>query len=413
MMRYTREGNGELMVNVVGSISRITKERHDDRTMLANYAHLEATLETPEEIYRATETLQKEFKDVPGHAGMYLRGMVDAFQMNARIYGGEKIPMKDAIRVMQQVELNPIPQEKFDGLNYKVTEGLGKRGYKGTVGEQVQAWLKDTALKPDEVTATAKRFLDRAKNATLKLVTDLPSGDGIDDVYAIQNVFWSGLSQYLGNYRGDLTFNIDRPWSLPTFGNVLCHEGYPGHQTFYCHWDDLYHQGRLPLEAAFYSTAGNPADPMFEGSPECGLHFLGWDDFNEDTPEITDEEKADFALGRHVQDLQRLAQMQAYIKYHVEGQSKEEVIQYMMETGIFSRIEAENCTKFFTHPVQQYYYPAYYYGRWMIYEGYELMPKERRGEFFRFLYDLPHTNETFIKGISDMTGTKFDPFAKC
>lgn len=401
------------MVNVVGSISRLTEERHGDKTILANYGHVEATLQTPEEILRATETLQKEFKDVPGHAGMYLRGMVDAFQMNARVLSGEQISMKDAIAVMQQVTLAPMPQKKMDDLTNKVTEGLGKRGYTGTIGEQVQSWLGDTALKPEEVTATAKRFLDRAKNATLKLVTDLPEGDGIDDVYAIRNVFWSGLSQYLGGYRGDLTFNIDRPWSLPTFGNVLCHEGYPGHQTFYCHWDDLYRTGRLPLEAAFYSTAGNPANPMFEGSPECGLHFLGWDDFSENTPEISDEEKADFALGRHVQDLQRMLQMQGYYKYHVEGASKEEVVEYMLSTGIASRIEAENACKFFTHPVQQYYYPAYYYGRWMIYEAYERIPKERRNEFFRFLYDMPHTNETFIKGIADMTGQAFDPFASC
>lgn len=413
MMRYTKEGNGELMVNVVGSISRLTEERHGDKTILANYGHVEADLQTPEEILRATETLQKEFKDVPGHAGMYLRGMVDAFQMNARVLSGEQILMKDAIAVMQQVTLAPMPQKKMDDLTNKVTEGLGKRGYKGTIGEQVQSWLGDTALKPEEVTATAKRFLDRAKNATLKLVTDLPEGDGIDDVYAIRNVFWSGLSQYLGDYRGDLTFNIDRPWSLPTFGNVLCHEGYPGHQTFYCHWDDLYRTGRLPLEAAFYSTAGNPANPMFEGSPECGLHFLGWDDFSENTPEISDEEKADFALGRHVQDLQRMLQMQGYYKYHVEGASKEEVVEYMLSTGIASRIEAENACKFFTHPVQQYYYPAYYYGRWMIYEAYERIPKERRNEFFCFLYDMPHTNETFIKGIADMTGKAFDPFASC
>lgn len=413
MMRYTKEGNGELMVNVVGSISRLTEERHGDKNILANYGHVEADLQTPEEILRATETLQKEFKDVPGHAGMYLRGMVDAFQMNARVLSGEQILMKDAIAVMQQVTLAPMPQKKMDDLTNKVTEGLGKRGYKGTIGEQVQSWLGDTALKPEEVTATAKRFLDRAKNATLKLVTDLPEGDGIDDVYAIRNVFWSGLSQYLGDYRGDLTFNIDRPWSLPTFGNVLCHEGYPGHQTFYCHWDDLYRTGRLPLEAAFYSTAGNPANPMFEGSPECGLHFLGWDDFSENTPEISDEEKANFALGRHVQDLQRMLQMQGYYKYHVEGASKEEVVEYMLSTGIASRIEAENACKFFTHPVQQYYYPAYYYGRWMIYEAYERIPKERRNEFFCFLYDMPHTNETFIKGIADMTGKAFDPFASC
>ena len=77
-----------------------------------------------------------------------------------------------------------------------------------------------------------------------------------------------------------MTFNIDRLWSLPTFADILCHEGCPGRHAFYRHWEDLYRQGKLPLEAAFYSTARNPANPMFESSPETELYVLGWDDFS-------------------------------------------------------------------------------------------------------------------------------------
>lgn len=101
-----------------------------------------------------------------------------------------------------------------------------------------------------------------------------------------------------------MTFNIDLLWSLPTFADILCHEGCPGRHAFYRHWEDLYRQGKLPLEAAFYSTARNPANPMFESSPKTGLYVLGWDDFSEETPEITDEEKRDFTIGRDVLDLQ-------------------------------------------------------------------------------------------------------------
>ena len=85
----------------------------------------------------------------------------------------------------------------------------------------------------------------------------------------------------------------------------------------------------------------------------------------------------------------------------------------MLSTGVYNRIEAENSYKFFTHPVQKYYYPAYYYGRWMIFEGYERVAKEQRGEFFHILYDLPHTNETFIKEVGALIGDPaFDPLAK-
>lgn len=412
MMRYAKEGIGEAIVGVVASISAITSQRYDYATMLANYANLSATCQTPQEIYDTAEQLKKQVADVPGRAGQYLKGMLSAFSMYARVLEGDDIPYVQAIRTMQQVEMRPIPEQKFQALSDKVANELGALGYRGTLGEQVSAWLKDTAIPSEEVAGTASRFLERAKQATEKRVVKLADGDGIDAVNAIRGVFWSGLSRYLGNFRGDLTFNIDRPWSLPTFANTLCHEGYPGHHAFYGHWDELYRQGKLPLEAAFYSTAGNPANPMFEGSPETGLHFLGWDDFEEDTPEITDEEKRAFAIGRDVMDLQRMLQMQGCYLYHVAGASHEEAVAQMLSAGIYTPIEAENTFRFFTHPVQRYYYPCYYYGRWMIYEGYSRVPREKRGEFFHLLYGRPHTNETFISEVQELIGQPFDPLAQ-
>ena len=413
MMRYTKEGVGESIVNIVGSISNLTTQRYNDKTMLANYGHIPCNLTTPQEIYDAAQEVKKQIADVSGREGMYMNGMLDAFSMFARVLEGDAIPYKDAIAVMQQVSLHPVPEEKFQALSNAISENLGKLGYTGNVGQQVTAYLKDTAIAPDQVAPTAYRYIGKAKDASLRRVLTLPEEDGIDEVKAVRNVFWSGYSRYIGGYRGDLSFNVDRPWSLPTFVNILCHEGYPGHQAFYCHWDHLYQQGKLPLEGAFYSTAGNPADPMFEGSPEVGLHFLGWDDFSENTPEITDEEKQAFIIGRDILDLQRMLQTQGCYMYHVDGADHDEVIRYMLSNGIYNEIEVENTFKFFTHPVQRYYYPAYYYGRWMIFEAYEKIPKADREAFFRLLYDRPHTNETFIKEVSQMIGRDFDPFATC
>ena len=228
----------------------------------------------------------------------------------------------------------------------------------------------------------------------------------------IGGVFWSGNSAYLGNFRGQLTFNIDRGWSVPTFATILCHEAYPGHQAFYSHWDDLYLQGKLPLEGAFYSTAGNPANPMIEGSPECGLHFLGWDDVRVDTPEITPEEKEIYMAGRDVLDLMRLYQMQACWMRHVEEAPEADVIDYMLRDGIMTKVEASNTLRFATHPVQMYYYPAYYYGHWLVYGCYEAVPAEKKEAFFRLLYDRPHTNETLIAETEELVGRKLDPLAE-
>lgn len=409
MKRYAAQGVGEAIVNVVGSIAKINMERYNDDNFLANYGNVPITLSSTKEILRTIEEIRGGIKDVQGRDGLYLKGMVDAFELYTHILDGETISYQKACKTLQQVDIDYIPQWRYDELSDRIGAALEEFGYKGDTGQKVTAWLNDTKIDPEEVTKTADLFLEKAKQQTLKNVIMLPENDGIDSVSSIRNVFWSGYSRYTGNFRGNLTFNIDRPWSMPTFANILCHEGYPGHQAFYCHWDDLYLRGELPLEAAFYSTAGNPANPMFEGTPECGLHFLGWDDFNEYTPEITDEQKKIFAIGRDILDLQRMLQTQGCIMYHVYGEKEETVIKYMQSTNVFTEVEARNSFNFFSHPVQRYYYPAYYYGRWMILEGYNAIEKQQRPEFFHFLYDLPHTNETFIQGIKEMTGKDFDP----
>ena len=412
MMRYAPEGVGEQILQIVGAISLITERDYDDRTMLANYSHQEIREMKPEEILTSAIDVKRQVMDIKGREGVYLNGMVDAFAMFARVLCGEKIPYREAIRVMQQVELRPVPAKKFEELTEAADRRLTDLGYKGKVGEKVRAWLTQTEIPGEKVSAFSESLIAKAKAKTEKLVVKMAPGDGIDRVKTVRGVFWSGNSAYLGNFRGQLTFNIDRGWSVPTFANILCHEAYPGHQAFYSHWDDLYLQGKLPLEGAFYSTAGNPANPMFEGSPECGLHFLGWDDVRVDTPEITPEEKEIYMAGRDVLDLMRLYQMQACWMRHVEEAPEADVIDYMLRDGIMTKVEASNTLRFATHPVQMYYYPAYYYGHWLVYGCYEAVPAEKKEAFFRLLYDRPHTNETLIAETEELVGRKLDPLAE-
>ena len=412
MLRYAPEGVGEQILQVVGAISLITERDHDDPTMLANYSLHKTESMKADRIVDLAREVKAQIRDFPGREGLYMNGMIDAFEMFARILAGDTVSYKDAVRVMQQVELRPVPAVQSERLREAADRQLTDLGYRGNVGQKIRAWLDDTALAGDNIADFSDELIRLAKEMTEKRIVRMAPGDGIDRVKTVRGVFWSGNSKYLGQFRGQLTFNIDRPWSVPTFGNILCHEAYPGHQAFYSHWDDLYLQGKLPLEGAFYSTAGNPANPMFEGSPECGLHFLGWDDFRMETPEITDGQKKIYTAGRDVLDLMRMYQQQAAYLYHVEGAAKEDVIHFMTKDDVMTQIEAENTFRFATHPVQMYYYPSYYYGHWLVYELYEAMPVDKRYDFFRLLYDRPHTSETLIMEAGELAGRTLDPLEK-
>ena len=102
---------GEKILQVVGAISLITERDYDDPTMLANYSLQEIRPMKPEEIVTLAREVKADVKDITGREGMYMNGMIDAFEMFARILAGEKISYRDAIRVMQQIELRPIPQD--------------------------------------------------------------------------------------------------------------------------------------------------------------------------------------------------------------------------------------------------------------------------------------------------------------
>lgn len=409
MLRWMAPAFGDSLIDVMLSISAQSKLRYGKETALASYSTGRPTLTTLDEIADQVVILQKAASDMTGHEGAYIQGMLEAFGCSAQVLQGDQLSYLEKVDRMQQISLQEIPKENFAGLAEKIERQLKELGYKGKVGEAIGHYLDDTLIPPGEVTTLAKQFLGQAKADTLSKVIQLPAGDGIDGVHGATNVFWSGYSRYDGNYRGTLNFNLDRPWSRPTFANILCHEGYPGHQAFYCRWDDLYQRGLLPLEGAYYAY-NTPSNGLFEGGPEIGLHALGWDDPLVVTPGLSMEMKQSFALGRDILDLQRMYQTNGCYYVNVQGAANEEAIRYMLSGGTLSQVEAENACRFFTDPLQCTYYPAYYYGKWMVLGAYQCFEENERPEFFKILYDTPHTTNTFIQAIAEATKKPFAPF---
>ena len=110
-------------------------------------------------------------------------------------------------------------------------------------------------------------------------------------------------------------------------------------------------------------------------------------------------------------DLQRMYQTNANYFFNVEGRGKEEVVAYMLSSGWYSEIEANNTFRYFSNRFKAIYYPCYYYGRWIIQRAYDAFPIERKQEFFRLIYDTPQTNSTLIDAVRTMTQNPgFDPF---
>ena len=410
MMRWLPAEDGDRFQDAVSSLNTLSQKVYGCDLVLADYRGKAGTLTTPEQLWDAFSATEQAVDQLPdGHAKAYLKGMVPAFQMILRVMQGDQVPYGQQIWSMQQVVSKVITTQQMERLSQQLDRELYELGYHQTAtAEKVMAFLAEHTLPAEEVVPTTKAFLGNCQAACKARVLELPEGDGIHQIRGVRNVIYSGNSAYLGGFQGTLSFNIDRPWSLPTFANVLCHEGYPGHHAFYCRWDVLFQRGELPLEAAYY-VKNTPTNCVFEGTPENALHFLGWDDLEDPADQVTDIQKRQFSAGRKILDLQRMYHQNGCHFVNVEGMAREDAIAYLMSSGLFQRSEAEAGYRFFTDATRRTYYPCYFYGRWLVYNAYRRFPKERRAEFFQLLYDRPHTNETFIAEVSELTGKPFDP----
>lgn len=409
MLRWTEAPIGEKFVDIVVSLNKQTQKLHKQDVATASFSEVKSTLKNFDQIGDAINEVNAAIKELKGHEGHYLRAMNNSFFYYAKSLQGDNIPYDKLIANIQELPSTLITDEQVSHAKELVEKGLIDLGYKGNLTDKIKSWREDTLIGPEQVTAVAEKFRLKSKVRTLNKVINLPPEDGIDWIKPIRGVFWSGYSQYTGNSRGNLTFNIDRPWTEPIMAQIMTHEGYPGHQAFYCRWDHLFQQGKLPLEASYY-LINSPTNALFEGGPETALSFLGWDDLSEDTPEVTDQEKQQYQLARNFLDYQRMFMTNACYLYNLGQFKKDESIHYMVECGGITEIESNNVFRFFSDPVQKTYYPSYYYGRWMIGNSYAITPKEKRKEYFSILYDTPHTTNTFIKAIRNLNEEYYNPF---
>ena len=381
------------ITDIVASINNYVKKTYGETPVTANYSRPDPTMNTLDEIAARVETVQSVVEHMgDGHPKDYLTVMTNAFKILVEYMSDENYDYYKAVKNIMEVDLREIPKENFRNLSESINKKLIDDGY-----FEIGAWQNDRKIPKDNVIKVAYKYMEKAREKTRREIITLPESEKIESINPIEGVFFSGLSEYLGGFAGKLTFNIERPWNAPSFACVLTHEAYPGHHTYYTLWDYLFQRGELPLEASYY-LINSPTNCLFEGAPEVGINFLGWNDPERDTPEISAREKQEIILAKEIMDLQRMYQTNANYFYNVEKRPKKAVLSYMLDTGWYSEIEAENTFRYFSDHYKSIYYPSYYYGRWMIQRAYDIYKKDGKElEFYKLIYATPQTNSTLLK----------------
>jgi hypothetical protein len=403
-LTYTDPVTARRYVDAVLSLSELGQPRFGRPLVLANYTDVQPTCTSLGAVEGALDEVEAGVAALePGHPRAYLEALLRGSRTVVSILRGEDRPYRALVQGILEIDHQPIPESERVRLRDELHEGLGRLGFEGPLERQVASWLAATSLTGDAVIEFGQGILGDARRDTEARVLELPPGEGVDSFTGIRDVHYSGRSQYTGDYRGWLHFNVDKHWQRDLFVHVLCHEAYPGHQTFYALWDWLYQQRRWPVEAAYYQL-NNPTNAVFEGGPESAMHFLGWDD---------GESREALALRVAVayMDLGRIAMNDACLWCNTGEMTREQAVDLMVEHFVL-RDDAERAHAFFTDDLARTNYAQYYYGRRLVKLAYARFEHDEaaRARFFDLLYRTPHTTSTFITAVADASGRPFDPF---
>lgn len=391
-------------LDCIVSLDALGLEQFQRNMITANYSGAQPTLTSLQAVAEQLSEVEAVVANLGGHPGQYLRIYCRALRAVIAILSKEDRPYLGLVHDILDLDFTPIPDSEAVKLREKLTAGLEELGYRGSLDQKVKRWLDETSLTGEAVIDFAKQVMDGARRDTIAKVVPLPETEGLDRIYSVRGVHYSGRSQYTGGHRGWVHFNVDKHWQKDMFIQVLTHEAYPGHQTFYCLWDQLYQAGQWPLEAAYYHLNG-PNNAVFEGGPEVAMHFLGWDVGGS-------REALALRVGQIFKDLHRISMNNACLYANTGRMTHDEAITYMVD-HMTLRDDAERAYRFMTHPLSRYNYPMYYYGRRIVNEGFKLFEGTEAGRqaFWQILYYTPHTTSTFVNAVSEAAGTSFNPFA--
>lgn len=396
-MYWVNEKFALRMINIANNLGNIGKEKYGKEIFLVNYRNIKLNKLTSDELFNEIKELRSEIIDLEEYPREYLEGKLTAFEYLLRYILGEKFEYAVLLEKIQQLPCEEIPKEEIKFLTNQAIEFLNELGYKGSLKEMKEQWYSENYLDRDEVIIYAQKFIKALKEVTLEKVVKLHPDDEINAVKGITGVFWSGFSKYPGDYKGNLTFNIDKKWNKFEFVHVLAHESYPGHQAFYSRWDYLLNQDCFPMEAAYY-LLNEPINTLFEGGPENAIKFIDWE--NDKINTIMNKEEVIALKGiRILMKLTRIYQTNASYYYNTGKMNKKECIEYMVNEGMMNQLDATNTYRFFSDILSVTTYPTYYYGRKIIEDAYDSVPKDKIIDFFEILYDQPHTNNTFKKAM--------------
>jgi len=313
----------------------------------------------------------------------YLKKILLSMETSLRIKKGEKIPYKEQIRNLFDIEPVYVSDEKLskDVENlYSVYEGSGP------LSDRIVPVYKRRELPKSKLYKSYKKGIKIVRERTYELFPNLLPASETVEIKEVLNEKWALYNWYEGGFRSRIDIDITKPISWNSILNLSAHEGYPGHHTESCVKDKFLYQEQGRFEncilliqtpqMAIYEGIGNSAlDVLFSEEVQAKLSLDTFcPDPSEENLEKLIEEKIAW---------QGMRGYDTNIAMHIynDNWTDDEVVDHILGLGFTTEDRVRDSLKFIRDPLWRNYSFNYYVGERLIKEKYGEHPTAKDFEY--------------------------------
>jgi hypothetical protein len=290
----------------------------------------------------------------------WLRDQVVGLRTVAGRLAGEQIAFPDEVEACYGVR----PAHTWDAVLASAYDGLDALlPGPGSLRERFRAWEDSAQVPAATIEALMAAVIEEARSRTRDLF-GLPDGESIELEY-VRDTPWLGYHEYLGDLRGRISVNVDRPRSAISLLGLAIHETYAGHQAEACNKEVALVRGQGLLEGTIHLVTA-PQSVVSEGLAELAVELLLDGATGSAFEAVVHDHDVDLdlahgrAVARATEPLSWLG-VDAALMLHEEGRAPAEVSAFLDDAHMITRDAADRWVRFLSDPGSRSYaicYPA-------------------------------------------------------
>jgi hypothetical protein len=303
--------------------------------------------------------------------------VIDSLLALLDTFENRQISYAERLRRQLRIETETVADSVLDGYRRTIRENLDELGYRGgSLGEDVARFEKDTLVPAGAVLSTMAEYAREARRRTSEMMV-LMNDEWLEPV-RLDNVPFTAYCDYP---ERKMRLNLAFPFTRSSIKHLACHEAFPGHLVHLALRQRYVAESRMPLDGAQVVTS-SASSPLFEGIADNGWFFLDWINTPEDI------------VGMTLERLRAALRCNAAWMLHAEGRAPEDVAPIIAEAGYQDLETAAGRIAFLRHGLRAPFVYAYWCGDTATHAVWEAVPRERRKEFWAYLYGNMHTPST-------------------